>query len=510
MRAIVAAGGDSNHFPSHNLDCCLAAWVAGADWLHVRAHLTRDGVPVLFETDDLSAATNVSWRIGEHDWAELASVDTGHAFQRGADLPWRRVREPFERDSDSPRQRSFLTRLDALLRHLPEPCGLAISVDKAGDADVVAAVARAVAGSDLRHVAFLTRTPGSLPVLRGAAPDWVELGYEIGAGVKLSEAVGHANFDLAKHVFCDGEGVDVVPRGVRIVARVESARDGSDLPQGVALEVRSALAAGDELYGRREVFAEDFRGNALDRSVWMSGISGGFETPARFLHNPETGERLAGDSREEFDTRLRVDNGLVFDIRQGKQYASAAVVTRFPFGGDFWVEVDWTYDNPQRATMMLLGFLNTDAFVSHRPEYGSDGEVIHPRWSDEHQIFDTHGNPPFVSMEHEENDGTRIICNRVDSGLYRWYNNFYQPNIGNGTAKTGRFRLMRRGHYYAAYYQDPANPDWVGVGALENGSMNDRLYVRMGAKHYPKRGAPDPLPANLVRFWGFRAYKRSR
>ena len=37
------------------------------------------------------------------------------------------------------------------------------------------------------------------------------------------------------------------------------------------------------------------------------------------------------------------------------------------------------------------------------------------------------------------------------------------------------------------------NDDWIGVGTLENASLNNRVYLRLAAKHYPKGGAPVPL-----------------
>src|SRR5262249_54707333 len=155
--------------------------------------------------------------------------------------------------------------------------------------------------------------------------------------------------------------------------------------------------------------------------------------------DPNNQRRLVADLRESFDTKLYVKHGIRIDIAEGWQYASAGVISRFPLRGDFAVEVDWTFSNPQRATQMALGLRNSDIFVTHRAPF-ENGEVKKTdksnwvdMWEIEHQVFDTHGSPPFVMIEHEEKDGNRLCINRVHSGFFRWYNNFYYPNIGDGS-----------------------------------------------------------------------------
>jgi hypothetical protein len=367
-----------------------------------------------------------------------------------------------------------------------------------------------IEGHDPREVALITSAREDVPLLRQRRRHGILVGFAAAPGESPSAVLDDPNVAGVDLVFCDADVVDGPIPGVRVIARFALGEDIPAYGPWFAAETSDVLLAADTLRGCRLYFADDFSGSQLDGSTWMSGISGGFETPTRTLFDAETRRRLVGDSRAIFDTRLRQQDGLVIDIRPGYQYASAGIVSRFPIGGDAWVEVDWEFGNPERATMMLLGFVNTDAFSSHRPPYGPEGEVVEPRWDREHQLFDTHGNPPFVSIEREENDGIRIMCNRSDSNLYRWYNNFYQPNVGNGLATRGSMRLQRRGRYFCAYYKDEANLRWTGVGALENVSINERAYVRMGAKHYPKENAPDPLPANLAVFRHLRIFRRDR
>lgn len=510
---LIADGGDSAHYPTHCLDGCLSAWVAGANWIKLEVQISRDGVPVLFPTDVLDELTDRQGLISEHTFRELRGIDTGYAFNPGTDFPWKRVREPYERNTNHPRLRSTLSSLSYLLQRIPESCGLMLVVDLSIDElfkRALQEVRSEIRKSDIERIVILIRDKSRLPIVIDEidTDNRIKVGYELAEGELLSELDDGGILDGLSVLVCSKGQSDRKLPSILIAVHDALVQEMVPSSSSMAYITDSALEAMDVLGGRRICYEEKFEGQSLNSDDWVEGISGGFETPTRYLRNPNDMRFLAEDHREIFDTKIIIDDSLVFDIDEGYQYASAGVVSRFPIRNDFWIEVDWEYANPNRATMMLLGLINTDVFASHRADVNKNGQIIRPSWNDEHQIFDTHGNPPFVSMEHEENDGTRIICNRVDSGFYRWYNNFYQPNVGNGNATEGRFRIMRRGQFFAAYYTDPANEQWVGVGALENTSMNDSLYVRMGAKHYPKRGSTDPLPANRCTFRNFKVFKR--
>jgi hypothetical protein len=96
-------------------------------------------------------------------------------------------------------------------------------------------------------------------------------------------------------------------------------------------------------------------------------------------------------------------------------------------------------------------------------------------------------------MEREEKDGFRLMKYTSVAGVYEWYGNHYLGDVGNSKSTKGRLRLERRGRFFSGYYQDENNDDWIGVGTLENASLNNRVYLRLAAKHYPKGGAPVPL-----------------
>ncbi|GJM15549.1 MAG: hypothetical protein DHS20C13_08760 [Thermodesulfobacteriota bacterium] len=516
MINLIAYGGDSQHFPDHSLDGCIAAYVNGSNSLLISVFFTTDNVCVVSPSDDLSEISNINVLISESSWLDITDVDIGDKFSPGNDKPWKQVREPYERVPERGRLKAPLINLSKLLHHLP--VGMNIIFDLHEDQRLdehVKNIIEEVNKSDINSAEILLPNLDSLSRIIKVFPNinCIVFGLTNKENKKLSVLLEDDRLELAKSIFTSLDSVDVNVNKSRIYALCNSIDDLE-----VAIEddrisgsvTSSVLEAFDLIYGRRNIFTELFSGNSLDSNNWISGISSGFEMPTRMLWKKESDERLAKDTRKNFDTKLTVNNGLVFDIKEGDQYASAGVISKFPVRNDFFCELDWKYQNPTRATMMLLGITNTDVFRSHQPEYDNEGGVENPRWRDEHQIFDTHGNPPFVSMEHEENDGTRIICNRVDTGFYRWFNNFYNPNVGDGRTTEGSFRLMRRNSYYCSYYKDEHNPNWVGVGYVENESMNNSVYMRLGAKHYPKSGVKYPLPSNYVVFNNLKIYKRTK
>jgi len=483
----------------------MAAYVQGADYVCLRIQFTRDGVPIAFEEDLLENSTDGSGKVSDHVWSEIGRLDAGYRFQRGDDLPWKKLREPYEFDVDRKTARATIPSLETVLQQAPLDCRfiLRLSLWNPQAEDQLFSLKNLLArhdqrgfiilGENVEHVALARKSLDNCRVDR------------IGLFVDGNPAAAKADVDL----FYYRGTPPSEPRGDYIV----ESEDCTGNPAAWGLSCSSLL---DAFVGgqSRVYFEDDFEGEQLKNDYWYAGISSGFEQHARYLFDAANQRRLVADLRENFDTRLFVKDGINIDIREGFQYASAGVISRLPLRGDFAAEVDWTFSNPQRATQMAVGLRNSDIFSTHRAPFDKFGEVAKTpesewvdMWEVEHQVFDTHGGPPFVMIEHEEKDGNRLCSNRVHSGFFRWYNNFYFPNVGDGSVNEGRFRLQRRNSFFTAYFKDKHNPAWVGISSAQNESMNPSVYLTLGAKHYPKREAPGLLPANRVTYRSLKIFK---
>jgi hypothetical protein len=192
-----------------------------------------------------------------------------------------------------------------------------------------------------------------------------------------------------------------------------------------------------------------------------------------------------------------VNDGLYINIKPSEYYASAGAVSQFSLGDSFVVDVDFTFDNPQIANMMVLAVINQQVWPGYFNHPGPQ-DTFSKGLTDAYlkgmnNGFDAHGAAPFVSMEREEKDGFRIMKYTSQASVYEYYGAWYNGDVGSGSAKKGKLRLERRGRFFTGYYQDNDNKEWIGVGTLENTSMNERVYLRLAAKHYPKAHCPQPL-----------------
>lgn len=259
------------------------------------------------------------------------------------------------------------------------------------------------------------------------------------------------------------------------------------------LESQSIMNLAPQILGSRFRFLEEFKGKWINRDHWVAGVSSGYTNLHRAAFR-------AIDDRGRCEVKVYQDDALIIEVSQGYQYASGAVVSVFSVGGNFSVEVAFRYENSQNATEMVMCALNSTVY----PIYHREGEIRHVSVEDEHPAFDAHGLCPYVSIEREEADGNRIMHNQSFSELFNLrQTNFYRHDVGAGDSKDVELRMGRRGRFFTGHYKDEKNPDWVGLGYVENNSMNDRVFFRLSGKHYPKSTAPDPLPFNRFTFKRF-------
>lgn len=490
---LIGHGGNAAHLPNHTAESCLSAYTAGADGLYITVQETSDGVLLLYEYDDLSAQTNKTGVIADQDAASLLSIpeqanqsgtvgaDAGATFSLGQDKPWRENwgKHRFPR----------LCVMDALLRRLEDNVVYFIKPGTAKAAPdkrikLALRILSIFEAAGLVAPVVVFESPELLNSFRTATSKAVDLALDATGGDLDEHAI-----ELAKPRFVFASG------GLyKSLSSQQSTAPEVTLIRALALT--EVASVDDQIILTRDVSAvreqcglwattmtETWPGTKIDTSRWIAGVSSGHHIMLPMLG---VGEYL----EPVFPASASANNGLNINVVESYTYASAGVVSCFSVGNCFALDMDFTYDNPQVANMMVLAVINQEVWEQY---YHQEGVWKNPNAMFQNHVFDTHGAAPFVSMEREEADGFRLMKYTSTAGVYEWYGNYYLCDVGNGQSKKGKLRLERRGRFFSGYYQDENNSDWIGVGTTENASMNDRIYIRIGAKHYPKSGMPQPL-----------------
>lgn len=486
---IWAHGGDAVCAPENTLVAYWAALGGGADGLVVPVQLTADGRAVCVR--DLAASTGASEGVGDLRWREVRAVDAGSRYQRpyldeqhqptgevGGDTPWvghnkfdalyhpelAEVLRLFGRRTSLMLwlQAGDAQGGEALVDGVVESVngfGLGDRIVFAGSADVVGLVRQRAEGC---RVALVVEEPGSVA---GIEPDFLIVPAAKLAGVAAGGGPG-------------------------LLAYCEPAPS----PEAYATLTGGAVVAGFVVSGVLEtaglrspaglVASDDFGGDDIDRGLWV-----------------------VGQSKDNEDTEYGQQDGkFTIEIREGGDYSGAALLTAYPIHGDFDARVSFTVANPQQGTTFELAAIEVDP--------GYYGKI--------NLTFDVHGAPPYASSERDENDGFRMgwnngpgLIKNVQVGEKPWdteaqsdnaYNK-YSRDVGDGSAEnpSGRLRLVRRGDVFAAYYIDGHNRDWVLSGTALVPTLATDVFLRLGAKHWRKRGKTPPY--NKIEFSKFRLYQ---
>lgn len=218
---------------------------------------------------------------------------------------------------------------------------------------------------------------------------------------------------------------------------------------------------------------------------------------------PDVGYRwVAGHLNGSAEVRLQVHDGLRFVFAEGRQYASAGVVTREELKGDFEAEVRFEVANPAPGTTFELAALT----VAPPPDSGLPPETF----TEAHRFFNVHGAPPYVSSEFDEDDGWRIGWNtgHLQGGWVdgQWVadnrDNRYGKSIDRpaGRPAAGWLRLARTGgSLWTTAGRPDVNAPWKESGRLDNGFLSGPVRLRLVAKHWVKRREDlEIAPANAI------------
>jgi hypothetical protein len=488
MPMVWADGGESLCAPADTLPAYWGALGAGADGLALTVQCSKDGKIVCTASDRLGDGKSGK-AVDALSGAEIRKVDAGARFRSqavdgrlrakgrpGRETPW--AGHPGKRDA------LYHPELDEVLRHFGRRARLLVRLKPAGGG----AAERARLGKLVlevldRHAVFgRTLLAGDAETIAGLGNPPVDMCL-LAEGVAPAEALKRAARAKAGAVVATVAAARDVERlgesGIKIIA--------SPPPQSFAFEpslyralAGKAAVAGILVRGVTEMQAvahrhglvvqDSFAGQRLNADLWT-----------------------LGHSRNNHDTKIRVDDGLRIDI-EGEEYSGASAFSNFSINGDFDARMNFEVANPEQGTTFELAALHVDA--GYRPT---------------NLTFDVHGAPPYASSERDENDGFRIGWNNGPA-LTRWIGNEPQSSnlyncygrdvgLAGADSPSGRLRLMRHGQIFNAYYIDRANEGWILSGSVAVPALGDAVFLRLGAKHWPK-GGREP-PTNHFRFSDF-------
>lgn len=187
-----------------------------------------------------------------------------------------------------------------------------------------------------------------------------------------------------------------------------------------------------------------------------------------WLPPDETGDEVT-------DALNNLQHRMHFAEKTWPYYSGGGVGLLLPINDDFVAEADYSIrDAMTQAQTLELAVVNVDPGRHQGSPPRSKGDTD--------TFYDPHGCPPYVGIEHDEDDGFRVNWNLGSE----YESNQYGPPVGDGaTPRSGTLRLERRGAFFAGYYKNVVDaPDWICVGAIKNLSLNQSVYLRCVAKRW--------------------------
>lgn len=492
---IWADGGLSHCAPRDTLVAYWGALGAGADALMVGAQLTTDGVVICSATDSLEATTGKTLRISELTAAEVRKLDAGATFQSmvlgqnneetskmGEDKPW---------VQNNPNDALYHPTLEEVLRLLGRRTRFLITLGTAGKAASKEQVEATLAVLDRFALTRRITIAGNAETLTQVGTR-AEKCLMSDAGMSGDEAAKQAHASGASMAMVSADRAVGFQGGPALLLVTPAAGHRAPSPAEYTAMARSDHLAGyavsavielhELMHSRGLIVADDFKGTTVNTDLWV-----------------------LGRSRPNDESSIGVDDGLHIKI-EGKEYSGAAAFTAFSIHGGFDARMSFEVANPNQGTTFELAALHIDA-----------------GYQQPNLTFDVHGAPPYASSERDEDDGFRIGWNNGPALTFfvvedptkpqksvpqssNLYNN-YSRDVGYAKkdSPTGDLRLTRNGYVYNSYYRDKFNQTWVLSGSVAVPALAEAVFLRLGAKHWPKKGKT--APNNQFRFSQFELYQ---
>jgi hypothetical protein len=514
-----ATVGTRVHAPEATRVAYLSAYTAGADLLHLPVRRTADGQIVVAADATVARQTGAPGAIAELTLAQLRALDWGATYRDASGAAY----------AYPARIESFALLVDHLPGHLPDRPALLVDLLD-GQADTVARVIAALRHRGRTAQAVLAvHDEATLAAARGHGIAIAWAGKLAAGSAWPGGATGTIDAVIAPiEAALDPAGA-ATPLGQELAER----HAGGSLPRGAVLVAAGALvpaqiaaAAGQawvhavcadsilELAALLEPAAlrrpgwewirEPFAGKAAQKAdvnaeLWHLGYAK--HNPACHVYvddgvqvaiQPFTGEVGYTPTGDAAADQLEAVRERTWEaLRDWPFYAGGGVGFSVGIDGDFAAEVDVESAVACQATTVEMAAVNVDP-APHRKPWLADGSAnLTTSFRDKHTFFDPHGAPPYVGVEHDEDDGYRINWN-----LGTDYDaNQYGRAVGDGKLLRARLRLERRGEYWSAWARrlDRGGPrDWVCVGAVQNESLNPRVYLRCAGKRWRQENPARP------------------
>lgn len=505
-----ATSGTRVHCPEGTRAAYVSAYTAGADLLHVPVRRTADGALVVTADATVERRTGAPGAVAELTLAALRALDWGATYRDAGG-----ERYPYPARVET---------LGMLLDQLPVGPALVIDVQGGGAEAIEKAIASLRRRGLLGRALIAVRDAAGLDAARGrgAAVAWAGAAPDAASGAALAAPLDAVLAPIEAALDAGGEPT---PLGRELAARHaagELARGAILMASGALVPAQLAAAAelgwvhavcADSILelaaARRpgwEWIREPFAGKAAERAdvnadLWRLGYAKHNRACHVYLDDgvhvaiePFSGEVAHLPTGDATTDALHALLERSWDaLRDWPFYAGGGVGFAVGIDGDFAAEVDVESAVACQATTVELAAVNVDPATHRKPWLPDGAPNLTASFRDKHSFFDPHGAPPYVGVEHDEDDGYRINWN-----LGTDYDaNQYGKAVGDGKLLRARLRLQRRGAYFSAWCRpiERRGPrDWVCVGAARNDSMNPRVFLRCAGKRW-RQEDPQRSPA---------------
>ena len=506
-----ATAGTRVHAPEGTRVAYLAAYTAGADLLHVPVRRTADGAIVVAADATVERQTGAPGAIAELTLAQLRALDWGATFRTadGAAFAYPARIESFALllDSLPPAPTLLIDLLDghadtvtkviSALRHRGRAAQALIVVHD--DAGLVAARGQGVA---IAWAGKLAAGQAAEPVAGAAAGSIAAVVLPIDAAIDPGGVATALGKELAeRHPGTLARGAILIAGGGLVPAQIAAAAEQPWVHAVCAdaiLELAAARRPGWEWI--REPFAGAAAQKAdVNADLWHLGYAKHNRACHVYVDDgvhvaiaPFTGEVGYTPTGDATADQLHAQLERSWDaLRDWPFYAGGGVGFHVGIDGDFAAEVDVESVVACQATTVEMAAVNVDP-ATHRKPWLADGSPnLTTSFRDKHTFFDPHGAPPYVGVEHDEDDGYRINWNLGND----YDSNQYGKAVGDGKLLRARLRLERRGAYWSAWQRRTGQHgarDWVCVGAVRNESLNPRIYLRCAGKRWRQENTERP------------------
>lgn len=495
--------GNQAHAPANSRIALISGYAGGGTVLSFAVRSTADGWLVLAPQDDVMGATGTPGQVHDMTLAQLRALDFSQGF-----VPRCSVAGEFHYFNPAVSGRRLpVDLLEDVLAELPRDVPWLIEAH--GEGTGTAAAAMLDARGLLANAILAFSDVAQAAAVRGQFRQARTAVLALGNDVPEHEGADLLMLGIRVSGSGSGAGENEMARAARLSASYPMGVCGVLLsevvPDSILKEAKErkfwglCVRSTFDIAGLRKSYvhaAESFAGSEVNRSRFALGYakSNRYATVSwrDGVHIdivPYDGPQPEGGGTPDERRLARIEWEIINLARTWPFYSGGGVGMTLGIADDFSAEVDYSVDNVGQATTLEMAVLNVDP--------GAHRATPPETFRDRNSFYDPHGAPPYVGVEHDEDDGYRINWNLGVESI----NNQYGRPVGDGSTPRGaRLLLQRRGAYFAAYYREPrdasAGPlhprDWVCVGVVRNDSMNRTVYLRCVGKRWRQEMSSDP------------------